>query len=156
MRPLLYKPNLLYLIFVRQCYKLIYWLRPLHRNKLIKAITIYKVAPERTDWYIKPYDHLIKHRDDGPAEIYSNGALYWYKNGKMHREDGPAIIRLDGMQEWYINGKRHCDNGPALITSNGVQCWYKNGKIHREDGPAYIHPNGTHEWWLHHVKVDPF
>jgi hypothetical protein len=48
--------------------------------------------------------------DDKPAIIYktnskskNQGSLWWYKNNERHREDGPAIIYSDGTQEWYFN-----------------------------------------------------
>ena len=44
-----------------------------------------------------------RHREDGPAVIYSDGEQYWYINGNLHREDGPAVIFPDGEQYWYIN-----------------------------------------------------
>ena len=34
-----------------------------------------------------------------PRSIYS-----FYKDGKRHREDGPAIEWADGAKEWYLNG----------------------------------------------------
>ena len=44
-----------------------------------------------------------RHREAGPAVIYSDGEQYWYINGNLHREDGPAVIFPDGEQYWYIN-----------------------------------------------------
>jgi len=147
MNALFKKPNLLYLIFVRQCYNLKFWLRPLHRNKLLKAITICKINSHDTIWYISPYDKLIIHMDDGPAIIWADGSQYWYINGKQHRVDGPAIIWADGSQEWYINGKQHRENGPAKILADGTQKWYINDKLHRDDGPALIEADGTQCWF---------
>lgn len=46
-----------------------------------------------------------RHRDYGPAEIWSNGTEMWYQNGKLHRLDGPAKIYPNGIQYWYINGR---------------------------------------------------
>jgi len=156
MNALFKKPNLLYLIFIRKCYNLKFWLRPLHRNKLLKAITICKINPYGTIWYINPYDKLIKHRDDGPACIYANGSQEWYINGKRHREDGPAIIWPDGEQQWLINGKFHREDGPASIYADGSQYWYKNDKMHRDDGPAIIWADGTQEWYKNGKQVHPF
>jgi len=133
MNALFKKPNLLYLIFVRQCYNLKFWLRPLHRNKLLKAIIICKINPHETIWYINPYDKLIIHREDGPAYSEADGTQYWWINGKLHRDDGPAIIWADGIQSWYINDKLHRDDGPAVITADGSQ-----------------------EWWINDKQVDPF
>jgi len=156
MNALFKKPNLLYLIFVRQCYNLKFWLRPLHRNKLLKAITICKINSYGTIWYINPYDKLIIHREDGPALIKADGTQYWYKNGNRHREDGPAIIRADGSQRWYINGNLHREDGPVCIWADGEQHWFINGKRHRDDGPAIIEADGTQYWYINGKQVDPF
>lgn len=46
------------------------------------------------------------HRDNGPAIICSNGAQFWYQDGKPHRDnDLPAVIWSDGDQFWYQNGE---------------------------------------------------
>jgi len=156
MNALFKKPNLLYLIFIRKCYNLKFWLRPLHRNKLLKAITIRKINPYGTLCYINPYDKLIKHRDDGPAWIGATGTQEWYIKGKFHRDDGPAIIYADGTQQWYKNGKMHREDGPASIWADGAQFWCINDKMHREDGPAYIEANGEQEWYINGKKVEPF
>lgn len=44
------------------------------------------------------------HRTNGPAVIYTNGAVQWYKNGKLHRDVYPAVIHANGVVEWYRNG----------------------------------------------------
>ena len=50
-------------------------------------------------------------------------------NGKRHREDGPARIWSDGNRSWWINGKRHREDGPAIILANGTcKSWWINGK----------------------------
>ena len=94
----------------------------------------------------------LRHREDGPAVIYSNGTQEWYFNGKLHREDGPAVISKS-YDAWYINGKKHRENGPAVIWTNGDQVWYLNGERHRTDGPAVIWTNGYHEWWVNGVCI---
>jgi hypothetical protein len=53
-------------------------------------------------WFL----HGQLHREDGPAEMYSNGHKRWYIHGKAHREDGPAVIYVHGSKSWYLNGKR--------------------------------------------------
>ena len=52
-------------------------------------------------WYLNGK----RHREDGPAMVYSNGDKFWYLNGEYHREDGPACEWVDGTKEWYIDGK---------------------------------------------------
>lgn len=157
MNALLHKPNLLYLIFVRQwqrpytqdCYNLKFWLRPVHRIKLVKALTIFTTDPQR-NWHIKAYGRLIQHREDGPAVILENGTQYWYQKNRYHRLDGPAIINND-VQYWYKDGVKHREDGPAKICANGYQIWYLNGKKHRENGPAIIWPNGALEWYQNDI-----
>jgi hypothetical protein len=124
------RPNLLFLIIVRnQKHTLLTFssqklLRPIYRTKLIKALTVYTTNEYGTQyWYLNGF----RHREDGPAIIYSNGEQNWYLNGLFHREDGPAVIYPNGTQEWYINGKCHREDGPAIIYSDGTQYWYLNG-----------------------------
>ena len=88
------------------------------------------------------------HRDGGPAIIFVDGTLEWWKHGDLHREDGPAKEFPDGTLEWWINGKLHRDDGPAAINYEGelVSEWYQNGKLHRDDGPAVTYKDGE-EWY---------
>lgn len=142
MNALFNKPNLLFLIFVRnQNYALLLskLSKPIYRIKLIKALTTFVKDIDGTHrWYINGK----LHREDGPAVIWGNftlddnlppisGRHDWYKNGKMHRDDGPAIIWADGTREWYKNGNRHRDNGPAIIWANGYEEWWKNNHYNK-------------------------
>jgi|TARA_R110000772_G_scaffold64176_5_gene143503 hypothetical protein len=84
----------------------------------------------------------VRHREDGPASVYSDGDKYWYINGKLHREDGPAVlIDTDGVGEvdkyWYINGKRHREGAPAVEWAGGGKDWFINGKHMNEDGTPH-------------------
>ena len=92
------------------------------------------------------------HRDDGPAQVKSDGTQEWYQHGKRHRDDGPAIIRMDGTQEWYRYGELHREDGPARIYPDGTQEWHWHGWAHREDGPAVIGPGGP-QWWWHGRRI---
>lgn len=124
MNVLFNKPNLLFLIFVRnqnRALLLSKLRRPIYRTKLIKALTT--------------------------IVIRKNGDRAWWLNGMRHREDGPAEICADGSQMWWLNDKRHRDDGPAAILSNGTYVWAKNGKWHRDDGPAIIFPDGLKMWY---------
>jgi len=104
MERILHRPDVLYLIFVRQCYNLKFWLRPLHRNKLLKAITVCQYNLYETSWYIKPYNKLILHRENGPAILENNGSEKWFLNGQLHRDYGPAVIYADGSKfYWFKN-----------------------------------------------------
>ena len=59
-----------------------------------------------------------------------DGSIRWYKAGTdhRHREDGPAIEWVDGAKEWWVNGKRHREDGPAVEYADGEKWWCINGK----------------------------
>jgi len=87
-----------------------------------------------------------------PASIKSDGAQFWYKNGKRHRNERdekgrvlPSIVWNSGGQAWYKNGKEHRDdrdeNGkilPSTEFSWGTRSWCENGILleHREMVPT--------------------
>jgi len=154
MNSLFNKPNLLFLILVRnqnRAFLLSKLRRPIYRTKLIKALTIIKKDKNGTkEWCINGNNH----REDGPALIKADGSQQWYINGKKHRADGPAVIWDDGTQEWWLNGKRHRDDGPAVICADGLQGWFINGKLHRDDGPAIIRADGKQEWYINGQQVN--
>ena len=54
-------------------------------------------------YYIK--GTKILHREDGPAEEYTDGNKYWLQYGKLHRLNGPAVEYANGYKEFWINGK---------------------------------------------------
>ena len=67
--------------------------------------TYCKIFPSAMQcWYIEGTE--IKHREEGPAVIYSNGDKAWYQHGKFHRENGPAIEFGNFHFEWWYQGKR--------------------------------------------------
>jgi len=69
-----------------------------------------------------------------PPEIDEDGSKVWRdKEGRLHRENGPAIIWKDGSMFWYKNGKLHRENGPASQYANGTNYWWVNGKQVSED-----------------------
>lgn len=37
------------------------------------------------------------------VQVYASGATYWLLNGQRHREDGPAIVYSNGDKEYYLN-----------------------------------------------------
>ena len=57
---------------------------------------------EKTEWRLNGK----RHREDGPAIIWSDGRKYYYLDGQLHRTDGPAVIFANGHKEYYINGKQ--------------------------------------------------
>jgi len=163
MNSLFNKPNLLFLIFVRnqnRALLLSKLRRPIYRIKLIKALTTVVKENGSQSWFINGNLHRVgfshaKTPQDGPAIIYADGSQYWYLNGNYHREDGPAIIDA-GSQSWYRHGKRHREDGPAFIYADGTQSWWINGICHREDGPAIIRADGSQEWYINGKLVDSF
>ena len=56
-------------------------------------------------FYYSDKSMTARHREDGPAVEWANGAKAWFINGKRHREDGPAIEDADGFKAWFINGE---------------------------------------------------
>ena len=93
------------------------------------------------------YLNDIKHREDGPAEIWydkdgSIEKISYYKNGKFHRKNGPASIYYykNGyltQKEYFFNGKRHREDGPSFIR------YYRNNSIEKK------------EYWFNNIKFDP-
>ena len=83
--------------------------------------------------------------DQFGTRIYRNDA------GQLHREEGPAVITAQGAVFWYQCGELHRVGGPAVIYSDGTKLWYQNNLLHREDGPAVILA-GSHCWFLHGVE----
>ena len=127
MNTLSYRPNLLFLIWIRNKHPLFILNHKLNKQlyyrKLIIALTTKETANGVGGAYITWKVNGKKHKDDGPACIggilkkYPNGTNhYYYKHGKYHRDDCPA----------YIQG---------ISTEN---------------------PNGTKQFYYHHGKrVDP-
>ena len=83
--------------------------------------------------YVYYYEGL-KHRDNGPAEVWSDGREIYYFHGLLHRKDGPAID-WDGSKLYFQYGKLHREKGPAVETVSGEKNYYLNGKLLRQ-----------HEW----------
>jgi hypothetical protein len=95
------------------------------------------------------YDADAKlHRDDGPAQDWTNGSQGWWQHGQLHRVDGPAITHPSGQREWYQHGLRHRLDGPAVITFLGDEYWYQEGLLHCETGPAQLSATGNKRWYL--------
>ena len=59
-----------------------------------------KVCDQCTKWY---NDEGQLHCLDGPAIIWKNGDMSWYKNGQRHREDGPSIEFGNKYKAWFLN-----------------------------------------------------
>jgi len=164
MNTLSYRPNLLFLIWIRNKHALFILNHKLNRKlyyqKLIIALTTNETGNGLYGackiWKVNGK----KHKDDGPASIYGisknnpNGTYhYYYQHGILHRrlsqdgKVGPAII--NGISTENPNGTNHF--------------YYKHGQRHRDNGPACIeeiskeNPNGTrHYYYMHGELVDRF
>jgi hypothetical protein len=125
------KPNLLFLIAIRSqplYKKLAFLLKKIHYQKLIRALTIYRISDNGSQQEWRVNDML--HREDGPAYICTSSdhvSEVWYKHGECHCEDRPALIWWEG-KEWWLNGKRHREDGPAVTLLDGSCIWYHHGK----------------------------
>jgi hypothetical protein len=91
-----------------------------------------KIDEDGDEFYYKDRAMTIRHREDGPAISYRDGAKLWYLNGQPHREDGPAVEHRSGAKYWYKHGKRHREDGPAVEYCSGEKSWYLNGVIFSE------------------------
>ena len=85
-----------------------------------------------------------------------HGTKFWYLHGKLHRENGPAEEYSDGTKRWYLHGKVHREDGPAIEYPNGSKRWVLHGELHREDGPAIEYPDGTKRWYLNGKELERF
>ena len=62
------------------------------------------------------------HREDGPAEEYVDGDMFWFQNGELHRIDGPAVIYNSGLnKEWWIYGQ--------WFNKEKIEEWLKDNDI---------------------------
>jgi len=56
------------------------------------------------------------HRLNGPAVIFRDGDMHWYRHGVIHRDDGPAVEWPEiGIEEWYKDGVRYAPSAHELI-----------------------------------------
>jgi len=128
MNTLGYRPNLLFLIWIRNKHALFLLNhklnKQLYHQKLINALTTKETGINK------------------PAGAF----IIWKLNGKFHRDDGPAYIggisteNPNGTSHlYYQHDKCHRDDGPAYI-----------------QGISTENPNGTKQFYYHHGKrVDP-
>jgi hypothetical protein len=54
--------------------------------------------------YYKDPEYTILHREDGPAEKYSDGEAHWVQNNSYHRMDGPSAEYTNGTRLWHVDG----------------------------------------------------
>lgn len=69
----------------------------------ISGEKLYVAKNQYGTFYYKDKTRKTYHRIDGPAAVWENGTLWWYRNGKVHRVDGPAVLRPTA-KEWYVDG----------------------------------------------------
>lgn len=70
--------------------------------------------------------------------IVSGGATLRYRGGRLHCADGPAIIYSNGAVEYWFDGERHRDpaEGPAVIHPDGTEYYFVHGRmVSRPVGP---------------------
>jgi len=67
------------------------------------------------------------------------GVVYFYdSNGLRHREDGPAEIWPNGTKRFFKHGEAHSYNDyPSTIFSNGVLMWHYEGTATRLQNTPY-------------------
>jgi len=138
MNLLIDRPNLLFMVFVRN----------LNKNMLV----IRKLG--RPLYRVKIANILVRHSK------YKSGKQEWRVNGMLHRETGPAVIFKDGTKYWYCCDMLHRDTrdatgniGPAMEYADGYKAWYRFGQRHRLKGPAVIWTNGSLEYWRHDKRI---
>jgi len=66
------------------------------------------------------------------VRVDDNGNRFWHMNGERHREDGPALEWADGAKQWCLNGKLHREDGPAIEWEDGDKEWWLNGVRYTE------------------------
>lgn len=98
---------------------------------------------EEGDFFEEWFSDKKHHRKE-----YTRNREEWWVEGKRHRSNGPAVKWSDGAEEWWLNGQLHRIDEPAVIENNGTKKWYKSGKLNRENGPAIEYNNGDKEWWV--------
>lgn len=77
------------------------------KNKTVKIIKV-------------SFYHEIPNNFTGIVE-YPSQTKVWLKEGKRHREDGPAVIYSGGGNQWWIDGNWYPFTGPVYIqNSNGT------------------------------------
>ena len=56
------------------------------------------------------------HRLNGPAIIYNDGDTTWFRHGLRHRDDGPALVwTVENREEWYRDGERYEPSAHELM-----------------------------------------
>lgn len=92
------------------------------------------------------------HREDGPAQKFTNGDEYWYYHGLLHRENGPAITWANGVQHWFNHGRRHRLDGPAMIYDDRIT-WYINHQDITKEVEAWLKEQGLTWPFDEHAQV---
>lgn len=90
-------------------------------------------------------DHQY-HCLDSPAYTANTGIEIWFQHGLKHRIGGPAEIRFGVSEEWYNEGRLHREDGPAIILYKFeiAKYWVVDGKIHNSIGKS---PDKSRWFW---------
>jgi len=68
-----------------------------------EQITIGEHPPRIKEWFVNSELHK--------TETSENGNKFWYLNDKLHREDGPAQVYTDGEERWWLNNTEYSKRG---------------------------------------------
>lgn len=86
------------------------------------------------------FQHGKEHRDDGPAFVLRGPGGYWkktwYQNGYIHRDDAPAEMDSDGANRWWKEGGRYRLEGPNLYFTETA---YENMRIFSTQAPVELY-----------------
>ena len=55
------------------------------------------------------------HKNNGPAVIYGNGCIEYWRQGELHNLSGPAIETSQGKKVYYLYGRRLTYEGWLLF-----------------------------------------
>jgi hypothetical protein len=73
----------------------------------------------------------VKYEGGGRSAFFSIAETWHDSDGDFHRLAGPAVIFQDGELRWYRHGRLHRDDGPARVwPAEGIEDWYKDGDLY--------------------------
>lgn len=72
--------------------------------KTEKSTKQFKKEDGSVEW--RTEEGILHRENDLPAVIFSNGTMFWYKDGKRHRDNGqPAVVWCCGKHGYWIEGR---------------------------------------------------
>ena len=74
----------------------------------------------------------MEDEEEGINDYVTSFKKVWHdRNGFPHRINGPAVVYSDGEMRWFRHGLRHRDDGPAQVwAEHGIEMWYKDDKLY--------------------------